>query len=129
MVLDERSRHQLYLRLEEALGPDAATTLMEHLPPVGWADVATKRDLDALEQRLEHRFETTDHRFETMDHRFESLEQRIDLRSEALENKLLAAFRGELQAALTTQSRQLAIALAGTAAAVSAVAFTAAGLS
>ena len=122
MVLDERSRHQLYLRLEEALGPDAATTLMEHLPPVGWADVATKRDLDALAQRLEHRFET-------MDHRFESLEERIDLRSEALENKLLAAFRGELQAALTTQSRQLAIALAGTAAAVSAVAFTAAGLS
>ena len=136
MVLDERSRHQLYLRLEEALGPDAATTLMEHLPPVGWADVATKRDLDALEQRLDHRFETIDHRFETiehrfetMDHRFESLEERIDLRSEALENKLLAAFRGELQAALTTQSRQLAIALAGTAAAVSAVAFTAAGLS
>lgn len=128
MVLDERSRHQLYLRLEEALGPDAATTLMEHLPPVGWADVATKRDLDALEQRLEHGFETMDHRFQTIEHRLETLEERIDLRSEALENKLLAAFRGELQAALTTQSRQLAIALVGTAAAVSAVAFTAAGL-
>jgi hypothetical protein len=46
MALDERSRHELYLRLEETLGPEAATTLMEHLPPVGWADVATKRDLD-----------------------------------------------------------------------------------
>ena len=153
MVLDERSRHQLYLRLEEALGPDAATTLMEHLPPVGWADVATKRDLDALEQRLalrfeaidnrfetiDHRFETIDHRFETIEHRFASLEERInlrfgaleeriDLRSEALENRLLATFRGELQTALTTQSRHLTIALVGTAATVSALAFTAAGL-
>jgi hypothetical protein len=106
MVLDERSRR--------------------------WADVATKRDLDALEQRVDLRFaaldERLDHRFEAIDHRFRSLEERIDLRSEGLENKLLGAFRGELQTALTTQSRQLAIALAGTAAAVSALAFTAAGL-
>jgi hypothetical protein len=26
---------------------------MEHLPPVGWADVATKRDLDALRVLVE----------------------------------------------------------------------------
>ncbi|HEV7862972.1 MAG TPA: hypothetical protein VGR20_09735 [Acidimicrobiia bacterium] len=48
MAIDERARHQLYLRLEEHLGAEAATTLMEHLPPTGWADVATKRDLDHL---------------------------------------------------------------------------------
>ena len=125
MVLDERSRHHLYLRLEEALGSEAATTLMEHLPPLGWADVATKRDLDlgldALEQRLELRFEA-------VDQRFTALEQRLDVRFEALEHKLMAAFRGELQTALTAQGRQLAITLAGTAGALSAMTFAAARL-
>jgi len=47
MSIDERSRHELYLRLEDALGPEPANTLMEHLPPVGWADVATRHDLEA----------------------------------------------------------------------------------
>ncbi len=56
MALDERSRHELFLRLEEVLGPRPAETLMELMPPVGWADVATKRDLDALEQRMDLRF-------------------------------------------------------------------------
>ena len=52
MALDERARHELFLRLEQALGPASARTLMELLSPVGWADVATKRDLDALENKL-----------------------------------------------------------------------------
>ena len=58
------------------------------------------------------------------DQRFESL----DLRFEALEHKLLAASRGELQAALTAQGRQVAITLAGTAGALCALAFAAARL-
>jgi hypothetical protein len=52
LALDERARHELFLRLEQALGPESAGTLMELLPPVGWADVATKRDLDALRHQL-----------------------------------------------------------------------------
>lgn len=52
MGIDERSRHQLFVRLEEVLGPQEAAVLMEHLPPVGWADVATKRDLEALRHEL-----------------------------------------------------------------------------
>ena len=48
MAIDERARHELYLRLEQQLGAEAATTLMEHSPPTGWSEVATKRDLDQL---------------------------------------------------------------------------------
>jgi len=48
MAISEESRHHLYQRLEAVLGPQEATTLMEHLPPVGWADVATKQDLATL---------------------------------------------------------------------------------
>ena len=60
MVVDERSRHELYRRLEEVLGPDVATTLIEHLPPVGWADVATKHDLAGLEHWIDERFTRVD---------------------------------------------------------------------
>jgi len=48
MAITEQNRHDLHKRLDEVLGMDHATTLMGHLPPVGWADVATKHDLDQL---------------------------------------------------------------------------------
>lgn len=52
MAITEETRHHLYRRLEEVLGSEEASTLMEHLPPVGWADVATRRDLDHAETAL-----------------------------------------------------------------------------
>jgi hypothetical protein len=48
MAISEESRHEMYVKLEEVLGARVAATMMEHLPPVGWADVATKRDLELL---------------------------------------------------------------------------------
>jgi hypothetical protein len=53
MAPDERSRLQLADAAKKAFGDDAGITLMELLPPVGWADVATKHDLLGIEQRLE----------------------------------------------------------------------------
>lgn len=55
MLIDEASRHALHNRLDEVLGPDEAVCLMAHLPPVGWGDVATKQDLEGLEERLTHK--------------------------------------------------------------------------
>ncbi len=88
MAVDERSRHELYRRLEEVLGPEAATTLIEHLPPVGWADVATKHDLAALEQR--------------MDLRFDRIEETFDGKLSAMGFELRAAFEHELRGQTTT---------------------------
>jgi hypothetical protein len=53
MSVDERSRHQLYQRLQEVLGPEEATTLMEHLPPGGTGRLATKDDLQMLRHEME----------------------------------------------------------------------------
>ena len=52
MTISNADRHDLHNALGELLGEREANTLMEHLPPVGWADVATKRDLDHLESQL-----------------------------------------------------------------------------
>jgi hypothetical protein len=52
MTVDERARHQLFVKLEEVLGAEEATTLMETLPPVGRMDVATRQDLVSLKHEI-----------------------------------------------------------------------------
>lgn len=48
MAISEHRRYDLHQKLREVLGADQAAALMEHLPPTGWADVATRADLDQL---------------------------------------------------------------------------------
>lgn len=53
MAISEESRHRLYQRLDEVLGSEEAATLMSHLPPVGWGDVATRHDIEAIRREIE----------------------------------------------------------------------------
>ena len=85
MVISDAERHRLHGKLDVVLGEEDSAVLMEHLPPSGWSDVARTRDLDvlrremaALEQRIDLRFEAVDARLDTMEARFEaSLERAL----------------------------------------------------
>lgn len=93
MAVDEAARHQLYTRLAETLGDQPTSTLMSLLPPVGWADVATKEDLHALESTL---------RGEMAELRAEFTRLRGDVATEiaGLESRLTTALRQQLFALL-----------------------------
>jgi len=90
MASDDRARGLLFERLDEALGGDAADTLMGYLPPVGWADVATKNDLALLEARLENKISALENR---IDGRMSALEARVEGRMSALEAGFERALR------------------------------------
>jgi len=72
MAVDERHRLQLADAAKRAFGDDAGITLMELLPPVGWADVATKQDIARVEEQIAR-----------LEARFDEFEERLELRFDA----------------------------------------------
>jgi tetrahydromethanopterin S-methyltransferase subunit G len=92
MSMTEARRTEMHIGLREALGPRVADSLMEHLPPSGWADVARQSEMnlrfdtvqiqfDMIDRRfgeIDRRFEEVDRRFEAIDQRFEGVDKRLD---------------------------------------------------
>jgi uncharacterized protein YceH (UPF0502 family) len=127
MAVDERRRHQLFEGLVTAVGEDAAVTMFELLPPPS-ADLATRADLDRLEQRidgleqridgLEQRIDGLEQRIDALAGRFDAFDGRLDERSAALRDELTAVFRGELVTAVAGQTRAMLVAVVTTVAAV-----------
>ena len=84
MSVTEYERNQLFAWFEEHMGKERAATMMNLLPPIGWGDVAMKRDLDVVVERIDARFERVDARFERaidgrrVDARFEQVDARFE---------------------------------------------------
>ena len=110
MAVSEHLRHQIHDALEEAHGPQVAAAVMELLPPVGWADIATKHDLYALEERLELRIETF-----AATLRAEISELRAEMHQTI----------GQATAAMAAQTRTLMVSMVGTMVTIAALAFAA----
>lgn len=98
MTVSEERRHALYLGLESVLGRERAATMMEMLPPLGWAEVATRTDLAHQQVVLRTELETlrTSLRAEMTSLRAELQGQMTSLRTEVKED--VASLRSEVHA-------------------------------
>ena len=53
IAVTETQRFELHASLRKLMGEEVANTMMEHLPPFGWADVARRSDIDHLHARID----------------------------------------------------------------------------
>ena len=74
MAISETARLEMFGGLQKSLGEAVANTLIEHLPPGGWYDIARTADIDRIENRLD-RLEA---RFDRLEVRMDRLEDRMD---------------------------------------------------
>ena len=101
MTISEAQRLELYLGLQKVLGDDMANTMMNHLPPSGWGDVARVSDFNPVKMQihgiekqidgLERRMDGFEQRIDVLDQRMDGLERRIDLldrRMDGLEHRM-----------------------------------------
>ncbi|HUB69336.1 MAG TPA: hypothetical protein VL984_02840 [Acidimicrobiales bacterium] len=108
MAISEQHRYHLHQKLEQVLGAEEATTLMEHLPPVGWSEMATKHDIGDLRASIGELSAATKHdigdlrasigelRLATKEN-LEDLERSLDGRFKQQEDRLSARLERELR--------------------------------
>jgi len=102
MTISETARLDMLSGLRTHVGEAVANTLMEHLPPGGWYDVARTGDfdrietrldkldnrIDKLEARLDDRIDKLEMRFDKLEARIDKLEARLDDRIDTLTQKI-----------------------------------------
>ena len=112
MSTNDKARLELHRRLDSVLGAEEASTLMSHLPPVTWDQVATKEDLRALEANLraEISVSASGLRTEMADLRTEVRTELAGVRTEMAHLRTgvhtgVAGLRTEISDAITRQTR------------------------
>jgi len=79
MATTEQERLEMHLGLRKALGETVANTLMEHLPPSGWGDVARKHDITMALDMINMRIDGIDRRIDMIEKRMDAIERRLGI--------------------------------------------------
>ncbi|MGA1723010.1 MAG: hypothetical protein ACO4B6_03600 [Ilumatobacteraceae bacterium] len=114
MSITDRQRLKLLRTLETVIGPEDASTLMDHLPPVTWANVATVDHVSAIGDqttktlRSEMQVLSTQLRSEMSELRVE-LRSEIDQHGSRLEATIERGFRRQILALVTLGTTWFAI--------------------
>jgi len=77
MTSPEAERFTLHQTLRGLMPEAVADTLMAHLPPIGWSNIATKDDIDILRSEMNHGFGLINARFERVDETLTHIEARF----------------------------------------------------
>jgi len=98
MSVDDRTRNSLYRKLESVLGTEEANTLMAHLPPTTWRDIATRADVDHLGTELRSEMQTlgTELRSE-----MQTLNTRVDTLGTELRSEMLHGVNRQIKWLMT----------------------------
>jgi hypothetical protein len=75
MSVSDHHRAQLTNWFEEHMGAELGDAMMRTVAPMGWAEMATRRDLQSLEARLDARIDLLEQR---LDARIDRVEVRLD---------------------------------------------------
>ena len=94
MPSSEAERFTLHQTLRSLMPEAVADTLMSHLPPTGWSDIARQADLDAQSlrfDRIDAKFAEIDARFDRIDAKFVEIDKKfveIDARFDRIDARL-----------------------------------------
>jgi hypothetical protein len=83
----EAERFTLHQTLRTLMPEAVADTLMSHLLPAGWSDVARASDIDTLRTDTKEKFDMVDARFEQLEARLEVRFDKIDARFEKIDKR------------------------------------------